>query len=134
MTAGWRGDVRIGPIHELDSAGPYLMCFDKDVCGCLIFFPFFLESRVRDCSTVFLFLRVEHYMGLIQDLSSGHDLYLLLAHRACQLSLDASVLRKALTILTFIQCETLVEVYLERNLTSALPTSPFSIPYRVDIS
>lgn len=42
--------------------------------------------------------------------------------------------RLALNSLTFIKQEALVEVYLQRTLTSALSTSPFSIPYKVDIS
>lgn len=42
--------------------------------------------------------------------------------------------RLALNSLTFIKQEALVEVYLQRALTSALSTSPFFIPYKVDIS
>ena len=49
MTAGRRGDARIGSIHQLDSTGPYLMCSDKDVSGCL--FNFWRERRIQDYVT-----------------------------------------------------------------------------------
>lgn len=35
LTVGWRGDVRIGPIHKMHSIRPYLIWDDKYVCVCL---------------------------------------------------------------------------------------------------
>lgn len=62
MTAGWRGDVRIGPIHRLNSTGPYLMCPDKDVCVCLL--NSFGEEGPRVYNILSFFLRVEQEVCL----------------------------------------------------------------------
>lgn len=68
MTAGWRGDVRKGPTRGLNSAGPYLMCSDKDVSVCLFLFFSFQDH----CTSRGPLVTVEQEASLILDLSTGY--------------------------------------------------------------